>query len=62
MIQAMKKEVHLPLGIGKEHLSVLSFLTSVFLGDMVCPVNETSSIIWHMAMVMKFHVTAKYNN
>jgi hypothetical protein len=39
----------------------LSFLTNVFLGDMVRPVNETSSIIAHMVMVLKFHATAKYN-
>jgi hypothetical protein len=60
MIQAIKK-VHLPLGIGKEHLSVLSFLTTVFLGGKVCPVNETSSVIRHMTMVLKFHAMAKYN-
>jgi hypothetical protein len=48
MIQAIKKEVHLPLGVAKEHVLILSFLTTVFLGDMVCPVNETSSTIWHI--------------
>jgi len=46
IVEAKKKKLTYPLELAKKHLSVLRFFTTVFLGAMVCPVNETSSIIW----------------